>query len=117
MTSLALSSAVARYQWEDGNVLNQVEAHYLEIIVDGQPLSELVSGLGYRDLVTSLCRLWLEDVPDAVEHLLGNDAAPNLAPDRVALMVCKIDGDILCGAITARLTLTDDEAVWSDWLW
>ncbi len=35
----------------------------------------------------------------------------------MALLVCRVDGDIACGALTADLQLSETHVAWTDWPW
>ena len=99
----------------DGNVMRYPESHFLDFIIDGEPLAEWLSEPG--NLVTPLNRAWLPTVPDAVGELLGSRSTPGLADGRVALLVCGTCGDLGCGALTARLSVTAESVTWADFRW
>lgn len=100
--------------WEDGKYVRTFEHHFLDFVVDGRTLRELADEV---DMVTPLSRPWLEDVEEEVDRLLGRRGTAELESGRVAILLCPIDGDIDCGALTARLEFTADEVHWVDWRW
>lgn len=100
--------------WLDGKHERNLEHHFLDFMIDGRSLRDLV---GEPDMVTPLSRPWLEEVRAETERLLGRRETEELPAGRVALLLCHVDGDIACGALTARLQLSDAHVVWSDWLW
>ena len=65
-----------------------------------------------QDLIS--CLGWFVPEQDhlAARRLLGE--VPPDVEERVALCVCPECGDVLCGALTARITYSDREVVWSD---
>lgn len=67
--------------------------------------------------MTELNRPWLPAVPEAVSRLLGQRTSEDLASERVALLVCAVDGDLGCGQLTATLAVGDADVSWSDFLW
>jgi hypothetical protein len=98
-----------------GNITRHPATHFLDLVVDGRSIREMVDeGLGQ---VTELCRPWLHAVPWSVQRLLGRLGTDLLPENRVALLVCGVCGDLGCGAVTARLTLSKDQVSWSEFLW
>lgn len=100
----------------DGDITRLAESHFLDLVVNNRSLRASVSDLA-RDLVTQLNRPWLPAVPEAVSRLLGRLTSDDLASERVALLVCAMDGDLGCGQLTAALEVDDAEVSWSDFLW
>ena len=49
--------------------------------------------------------------------LLGRRSDPNLDPGQSALLVCSACGDLDCGAVVAKVAVTDTDVTWSDWCW
>jgi hypothetical protein len=47
-------------------------------------------------------------------HLLGSPDANMSAEGRPALLVCRIDADMYCGAVTADVQLSGERITWSD---
>lgn len=117
MNVLELEPAVVSYQWADGNVTRHAEVHYLDFVVDGCSLAELLRASGRGDLVTPLARPWLRHVADEVGRLLGRRLTPGADPGRVHLLVCSVCGDSGCGAVSARVEVDEHRVVWSDWRW
>jgi hypothetical protein len=81
---------------------------FLDFVVDGQPLSERHGD----DLIS--CLGWF--VPDederAARRLLGESPAD--VDGRVAIYVCPECGDVLCGALTARIRHSERVVTWSN---
>lgn len=117
LNSLDLQPGMTSYDWGDGNRDRHVEAHYLDFVIDGSSLGAMISEAGPGQYVTPLCRLWLDQVPVEIDQLHGRVPTPGLKPGRVALMVCRVCGDLGCGALTAQLDIEANRVVWSHWLW
>ena len=115
LSSFTLEPAVVARQWEDGNVERRMESHFLDFVIAGRSLRDMVGDSA--DMVTPLCRPWIQAVPDEVACLLGQLDVDGLRHDRVALLLCQVDGDLGCGALTARLDIGARQVSWSDWLW
>lgn len=114
VSELRLDPAATIRMWEDGRYHRPLEHHFLDFLINGRSLRDITQE---PDMVTPLSRPWLEDVPTEVERLLGLLDTDGLAAGRAALLVCRVDGDIACGAVTARVHITDAHIVWTDWLW
>jgi len=99
----------------DGNITRHPETHFLDFVVDGRSIREMVEGGPGH--VTELCRPWLHAVPESVDRLLGRLGTDGLPENRVALLVCGVSGDLGCGAVTARLNVSQDQVSWSEFLW
>jgi hypothetical protein len=112
---LRLSRAVRVREWEDGNVVRRPETHFLDFVVGGVPLRDMVPEA--QDRVTELSRPWIDDVPRAVDVLLGRRAHDQLDEGRVPLLVCLVCGNFDDGALTARLNVSEDVVTWSQWRW
>ena len=107
-----------------GRVREEPIAHYLDVLVDGRPLSGLVRhGSG---LVTPLQPEWLDTVLPLVDDLLGlagvrlpTGFAPlrRLAPGRVPLLVSPWGDDIRDGWLTAEVVIGADSVSWCDFRW
>jgi len=111
---LRLEPAVTVRTWEDGRYQRTLEHHFLDFLVDGRSLRDVAHE---PDMVTLLSRPWLEDVPTEIGRLLGRRETDGLSPGRAALLVCRVDGDIGCGALTARVQLAEAHISWTNWLW
>jgi hypothetical protein len=87
------------------------ERHFLDFVVDGQSLWEV---LGSRhDMVSVLCVEYAKDeITKAVGRLLLEEKA-DLPNDRRSLFVCSECGDLGCGAITAVVERRDWNFRWS----
>jgi len=113
-SELGLVPAVEVHTLLDGNIPRHPETHFLDFVVDGRSLREMVDGgTGH---VTKLCRPWLHAVPEPVDRLLGRLGTDGLPENRVALLVCGMCGDLGCGTLTAQLNLSQDQVSWSNFL-
>lgn len=95
--------------WADRKGTSAVQTRrFLEFQVDGRPFSAVHK----QDLIS--CLGWFVPEQDdlAARRLLGE--VPPDVEDRVALCVCPECGDIVCGALTARIAYSEREVVWSD---
>ena len=81
---------------------------FLDIVVDGRPLSELVG-----DQVTCLGWFSPEENAKAVRRLLLKESA-DLPDGRRTLYVCPECGDIACGAVSLVVERAVDRIVWRD---
>jgi len=99
----------------DGNIKRHPETHFLDFVVDGRSIREMVDGGPGH--VTVLCRPWLHAVPESVDRLLGRLGTDGLPENRVAILVCGVCGDLGCDAVTARLNVSQDQVSWSEFLW
>jgi hypothetical protein len=116
LATLLLDPAVVTGVLHDGNITRHPESHFLDFVVNARSLRSAAWTPG-PDLVTELNRAWLPSVPDAVDRLLGRRPSEDLAPGRVALLVCSVCGDLGCGQLTAALEIGDAEICWSDFRW
>ena len=116
LATLRLEAAVNTGSFQDGNITRYPESHFLDLVVNGRSLREVVWTPG-PDLVTELNRPWLPSVPDAVEKLLSRRPSDDLTAGRVELLVCGVCGDLGCGALTAALDVSDAEVSWSEFQW
>ena len=76
---LALVAAVEVHTFLDGNITRHPETHFLDFVVDGRSVREMVDGA--RCHVTELCRPWLHAVDRA-----GYEAMLRSAFERVSTM-------------------------------
>jgi hypothetical protein len=86
---------------------------FLDFVVNGRsPLSDF--NAGGLDLITPL---WVDEPIAAVESLsrLLGDVEGDAPHGRVAVYVCAECGDLGCGAITAKLVISDAAVEWTDW--
>ncbi len=114
--NLRLEPAVVTGVLHDGNILRRPESHFLDLVVDGRSLRG-VAGEPASDLVTELNRPWLPGVPESVDRFLGRRPGEFLAPGRIPLLVCAVDGDLACGQLTAALDGGAAEVTWSEFRW
>lgn len=86
----------------------RTQRDFLDFIVDGQPLSELVG-----DQVSCLGWLAPEGNAKAARRLLLEEPA-DLPNDRRTLYVCPECGDIGCGAVSLVVERAGDRIIWRD---
>src|SRR4051794_13003708 len=109
--TLRVDAATTSYGAVDGDVTRHPQQHFLDFVLDGHSLRELAEGS--QNLVTPLCSAWMaSSVAESVEGLLGRSGQP----DRAELLVCEACGDLGCGGVTARLSMTSSTVTWSDLL-
>ena len=97
-------------EWLAGNAFRTGRV-YADFVVDGRPLSEDARTRG--DLISCLGWGARAGQDQTVAELLLETPAP-LPGHRIPLYVCPEDGDLHCGAVTARVERHGDEVVWSD---
>lgn len=115
-STLRLEHAVESWAFEDGNITRHPEAHFLDLIVGGESIRS-IAGPASSDMVTELNRPWLPNVGPAIERLLGRRPSADLAPGRIALLVCMVEGDLGCGQLTAKLDVGAEKIAWSNFQW
>lgn len=97
----------------DKNGLKKTDRKYIDFIVSGQSLMEIFCLLNYNLIGTFG---WSENVEfeiKKIDEFLGNEK-PELETGRTCFYVCPECGDIGCGAITAKIEVTDNAVVWKD---
>jgi len=114
VSAFRLEPAIMGQSWEDGKYHRIFQHHFLDILLEGRSLRDIV---GEPEMVTPLSRPWVREVPTQVDRLLGEQVADDLPAGRVALLLCPIDGDVGCGALTASLRFSEAHVAWTDWLW
>ena len=95
---------------------------FLDFDIDGVPLRQLATGRidaphGVQEM-TRLCEKppWPDDACRGLLRLLQWDA-PDFDDGRVALLVCPIDADLGCRALTALVAWNKDTVEWRDLGW
>ncbi|CCH55755.1 hypothetical protein BN8_05040 [Fibrisoma limi BUZ 3] len=87
--------------------------YYIDFIVSGQSLEELLDQPS-ADRIGILG--WIPN-PDyerkKINEFLGLEE-PELATGRTSFYVCPLCGDIGCGAITAKIEVTDETVTWKE---
>jgi len=92
---------------------NKLEGKYMDFIVSDKALSD-VFVVSELDLVGALG--WTENKAyesGQLDQFLGIKA-PELKTGRISFYVCPMCSDIGCGAITARIEITDNAVIWKD---
>ena len=88
--------------------------------VDGVPLrTHVAARWGVAEPPRELTRLW-PDAPEQALHglraLLG-EAPPDMSDGRTALLLCPVDQDVDCRALTTRVVRRADVVEWRDVGW
>jgi hypothetical protein len=95
------------------NGTTKADRKYIDFIVSGQSLGQLF-GLPDFDLIGTFG--WTENIEyeiRQVDEFLGLEK-PELLTGRTCFYVCPECGDIGCGAITAKIELTDSTVIWKN---
>lgn len=101
---------------------DRVSRQYLDFVVDGKPLREVVlRRIGEVDEANDYASLLVTNWPvdllaEDVSMLLGETPSP-LTDGRVPLYVCAECGGLGCGTVTAAIHYTDDTVTWHDFGW
>lgn len=82
---------------------------YLDIIIDGQPLSAVIC----NDMVSCLGWFIPTENAKAVRRLLLEEVA-DLPNNRYSLYVCPECGDLGCGAVSLVVEQSGDQVIWRD---
>jgi hypothetical protein len=95
------------------NKITKADRKYIDFIISDQSLSQLLR-LSNMDLIGTFG--WSENTEyenKKVDEFLGKQT-PELETGRTCFYVCPECGDIGCGAITAKIELTDKNVIWKD---
>ena len=87
----------------------QTSRSFLDFVIDGQSLTELV----HSDYVSALGWGDIEEQKKAILRLLLS-APSDLPNNRRSILVCPECGDIGCGALTAVIEEADGAIIWRD---
>jgi hypothetical protein len=117
VTSLSLTTAPTIANRVDGKWVLREVANRVEFVLDGNPLGDLVAATEIGPLehqVTPFDRLSV-DGAGVLTGAVPFDAEAE-DPSRVPLLVCPC-GDLMCGALTVRVSRDDQTVSWSEWAW
>ncbi len=95
-----------------GGGLSKTERNYVDFIISGQSLGQLI-GIFTSDQIGIFGWIpdkWYEN--DRIDEFLGL-IPPELTTGRTKFYVCPECGDIGCGAITAKIEVTEKQIIWS----
>jgi len=91
---------------------SQTERRYIDFAIDGSSLGDRVQR-AFGDVVGVLGWQRQEDDEQAVGELILRRPSPPVLQGRVALFVCPECAGIDCGAVTVRITRSDDAYKWA----
>jgi hypothetical protein len=83
----------------------------MDFVVNGRPMGEVLAN---NQLVTALTTSLPDALVDELREMLTGQTGLALPFGRVPLYFCHVDFDPRCGMIAARITVTPDTVVWSD---
>ncbi|MBK6643571.1 MAG: hypothetical protein IPG39_21235 [Bacteroidetes bacterium] len=95
------------------NGSTQVDRKYIDFIVSGQSLGQT---FGLPDLDFIGVFGWTENNEEEnkqLDEFLGK-RTPELETGRTSFYVCPECGDIGCGAITAKIEITENRVIWKE---
>lgn len=95
------------------NGTTKVERKYIDFIVSEQSLGQLF-GLPDLDLIGIFGWTDNKEYEDKQIDVFLGLAKPELEIGRTCLYVCPECGDIGCGAVTAKIEVTDQNVIWRD---
>ncbi len=96
-----------------GNHVRKHERKYVDFIVSGQSLSELLQTKDY-DMISMLgWGMNTDHEKRTIKEFLMQEL-PELSTGRTIIYGCSECGDIDCGAITAEIIYDGDKIVWKD---
>ena len=117
VTSLLVTTAPTVANRVDGPWVLRDVGKRIEFVLDGQRLGDLVADTEIGPLEYEVTPF--EDLTvDGPAVLWGKELfdADAQDPSRVPLLLCSC-GDLMCGALTMRVSRDDDKVSWSDWAW
>ncbi|MEY8847379.1 hypothetical protein AB9K26_01070 [Psychroserpens sp. XS_ASV72] len=93
--------------------ISKSQRHYIDFLVSGKSLGEIL-GAEKLDLIGNFG--WTESYEyenEQVSEFL-KEKKPTLETDRNMFYVCPECGGISCGALTGKISETENEIIWSD---
>ena len=109
MSRLGLTSAATSYS-DSGQ---ERIVHFQDWTVEGQPLRTLVGARPPQEMTPlSEDAFWPGVAVNHLRQLLG-ERPGEFADGRLAVLVCPIDADLGCFALSMRLSLDDDVVTWT----
>ena len=117
MTSLSVSTALSISNEIDGKWVVREVSNRVDFVLDGRGLSDLVEATEIGRLDYQVTPFELTTI-DARSVMAGEAPFEEWIPDtsRIPLLVCPC-GDLLCGALTVRLSRDINGVEWSEWAW
>jgi hypothetical protein len=117
VTSFSVSTAVSIANEHDGKWVVREVSNRVDFVLDGRALSGLVEATEIGGLNGQVTPFEFVTV-DARSVLAGETPFEESIPDtsRIPLLVCPC-GDLLCGALTVRLSRDTNGVKWSEWAW
>lgn len=95
------------------NGSSKTERKYLDFIVSGQSLGQIFEILDFDLIGTFGWSDNMENEINLIEEFMGK-TNPKIRTGRTCFYVCPECGDIGCGAITAKIEVSDDIVIWKD---
>lgn len=90
-----------------------IDRKYIDFIVNGQSLEKLLHIAPYGEIGTFGWSENIEYENKCVDEFLGLEKS-ELESGRTSFYVCGECGDIGCGAITAKIIVTEKAVIWKD---
>ena len=93
--------------------ITKSERNYIDFIVSGKSLGEIL-GAQKLDLIGNFG--WTDNLDyenGQISEFL-KEKKPTLETDRIMFYVCAECGDIGCGALTGKISETENEIIWSE---
>jgi len=95
------------------NGTTQADRKYIDFIVSGQSLAK-VFGLPDLDMIGTFGWTENKEIENKnIDEFVGK-ATPEIETGRTMFYVCPECGDIGCGAITAKIEMTDTKVIWKE---
>lgn len=121
-STLGLTEATTSWTAAEGFFRTRVHQEgysFEDWTADGVPVRQLLQArnVGSLEQLTSYLTEGSEEAVHQIDRLLGRGEDSDFEDGRIALLVCPIDWDLWCGAITTRVVLNDDTVEWRDFGW
>jgi len=93
--------------------ITKSKRNYIDFIVSGKSLGEIL-GAEKSDLIGNFG--WTENTEYENEQISEflKEKEPSLETSRIMFYVCAECGDIGCGALTGKISETENEIIWSE---
>jgi hypothetical protein len=117
VTSFSVSTALSITNEHNGEWVVRQVSNRVDFVLDGLSLSGLVEATDIGGLDYQITPFELTSI-DARSVMAGEAPFEEWIPDasRIPLLMCPC-GDLLCGALTVKLTQDINGVEWSEWAW